>query len=81
MAAPEKACKVCGCTDDRACGPSPCTWVIHRPALCSGCVVFLLNIQDPQRQAAAIKFFGVQRFTSPDRWREILGEWASWLAV
>lgn len=30
-------CRVCGCTDDRACSP-PCSWADPQHTLCSACV-------------------------------------------
>lgn len=32
---PKRRCRVCGCTDDRAC-PEGCRWV--EPDLCSSCI-------------------------------------------
>jgi hypothetical protein len=32
----QRACRVCGCTDDRAC-PGGCWWV--EPDLCSACAI------------------------------------------
>ena len=31
------ACRICGCTDDRAC-PGGCSWISREPPLCSSCV-------------------------------------------
>lgn len=31
----ERSCRICGCTDDRACQPFGCYWV--EPDLCSAC--------------------------------------------
>lgn len=68
-----RTCVVCGCDDDHACrGPlGPCSWVTLRPALCSGCVLFLVNVRDPRRVAAILEACGekgaaadVQRYTS-----------------
>lgn len=72
MAAASRVCKVCGCTEQRACGPFGCAWVSTRPPICSGCALFLLNLQDPQRLRGVLKYFGIERFTSPDAWRKKL---------
>lgn len=57
----QRVCIVCGCTEDRACiGPGgPCGWVARRPDMCSGCLVFLMNIRDPARLVALANFFGI----------------------
>lgn len=44
-----RACVVCGCTEDRACRPYGCSWVSTRPALCSACVWFIVNLRDKDR--------------------------------
>lgn len=42
------ACKVCGCTDDRAC-PGGCYWVSLDPPLCSACVSAERLMRHPTR--------------------------------
>lgn len=64
-----KACAVCGCTQDRACAPFGCAWVSERPPVCSACALFLLNLRDPKRFRDLLKYFSIDRFTSPDAWR------------
>jgi hypothetical protein len=56
-----RGCCVCGCTDDRSCvGPGgPCVWVARRPALCSSCLIFLMNVKDGARLVAIAKLCGI----------------------
>ena len=61
-----RSCVVCGCTDDRACRPIPCSWVTKRPPVCSGCVMFLMNIRDPSRFKATLEFFGISAVIDRD---------------
>lgn len=48
----ERACRSCGCTDDRACvtEAGPCSWV--SADLCSACSVLSLSIQSPARSVS-----------------------------
>lgn len=55
-----RTCRVCGCTDDKACGPAGCTWVIKTPSLCSACLWFLTNLHDPEKAQAVLKVFGIE---------------------
>lgn len=54
-----KACVVCGCTDESACVPHGCMWIILRPPLCSGCFAFLMNIRDGSKLYQTLKHFGL----------------------
>lgn len=47
-------CRVCGCTEDRACEPFSCTWVDPEQTICSVCVdgIFLEVLEERRRQIA-----------------------------
>lgn len=45
-----RSCRVCGCTDDRAC-PGGCSWVDE--GLCSACAVSLEHVVSMTREARA----------------------------
>jgi hypothetical protein len=70
MSKPRRAprtCTVCGCTDARAChGPIPCSWVIKRPAICSGCFTFFMNVRDPAKLGRVLEALGVSGTWEPE---------------
>jgi len=55
----EVACKVCGCSEERACRPFGCSWVTRRPPVCSACVQFFMNVRDRDKLVAALAVFGL----------------------
>ncbi len=54
-----RTCAICGCTDDQACRPLGCAWVSKRPAVCSACFTFLMNVRDQNRVARLMALCGL----------------------
>lgn len=54
-------CKVCGCTEDRACQTEglPCSWLDERPDLCTACVQQVIQLPP--------ELLDVQQFTDAER--------------
>ena len=63
-----RKCTVCQCSDDDPCQPFGCAWVMKRPAaLCSACLIFLLNLRDESKLAKVCKLFGLPIITRESR--------------
>lgn len=60
-AAPVLTCELCGCTDEEACGPDGCSWVVQEPTpACSACVLFLLNVRSVEKRTKILDAAGVK---------------------
>ena len=60
---PKGSCRVCGCTDEKAC-PGGCSWAL--PDICSACVQHVWAIIDPPKRAYATVVEVVRSETNPN---------------
>lgn len=82
------ACRICGCTEDRACRPFGCVWIrprerAHRitaTRICSACVFFLANLRHPNMAIVVCNAAGIPLITPRDA-AEMLGQSATALEL